>query len=163
MKKLIFLFCFLPGFAIAQPSLVDFYEAKEFKCDELDGTVNANICSGEKVAFVDSLLNNLYNKIIKNLDKEIVSSKQAILKLRKKVKYVDSSDLYYTEKKLKYDQNLRDAIVFSQRNWIKLRNSNISVEALLCEGGTGCIAITNEALIKEILDRIRKLESYSLY
>ena len=156
---IISLYC-LPLQAICQSSLVDVYKNHRFPCDDETSNLANNICSGIRYEFADSLMNKLYRKIMKSLDDEIAICNLAI-KREKGAK--DSTNLKFAlEDKNRYSR-IKQAIVNSQREWIKLRDLNCAVEAIFCEGGTGCTAITNEAYIEETLARIKRLESFNIF
>lgn len=55
----------------SQEHIADLFEKKKFTCDTSYSQLELNICSGEKAAYADSLLNLLYSKIIRHLDKQI--------------------------------------------------------------------------------------------
>jgi uncharacterized protein YecT (DUF1311 family) len=156
---LLLLYC-IPIYSPAQSSVADVYEAHTFPCDTGTGTVEINICSGAKAEFADSLLNRLYKKILRSIDKEIASY-QAILKREKaNIKDPDKDNINSTLKIIDQNQRLKNAIINSQRQWIKTRDANVEIAHINCEGGSGCNAITSDAYTEETLDRIRKLESF---
>ncbi len=162
LLTLIFFVSLLPTLSAAQQSLTEVYESRTFPCDTMSGTTQANICSGKRVAFADSLLNRLYKKIMKTLNSQVVQAKHQVQEVRAKGKNIDSIEWHYSMELLSYVLKLKTAIETSQSQWIKLKNANIAVIKINCEGGTSCVAITNDALIEEILNRIKKLESFGI-
>jgi uncharacterized protein YecT (DUF1311 family) len=154
------LFYLAPFYSPAQSSVVDVYNAHHFACDSGSGTLETNICSGVKVHFADSLLNRLYKNLLRSIDKEITHHKTTLTKLKTNIKEPNKDDIDFSIKSINYSQRLKQSIITSQRQWIKAKDANLAVVKINCEGGTGCIAITNEACIVEILDRIKKLESF---
>ena len=157
---LLFLCCFYAAYSSAQSSLTDVYEAHTFPCDKESTTLEINICSGAKAEFADSLLNKLYRKILKSLDKDILKDKTILNGKKAGNKQADKDEVSFLLKNIDHNQRLKETIINSQRQWIKLRDANIEVERINCEGGTACVAMVNEAYIEETLDRIKKLESF---
>jgi uncharacterized protein YecT (DUF1311 family) len=159
LPLLLMLYC-IPFYSPAQSSVVDVYDAHNFPCDTGSGTVEINICSGAKAEFADSLLNRLYKKILRSIDKEIKVDQIALAKEKTLSKTPDKDEISFHTKSIDQNQRLKKAIINSQRQWIKVRDTNVEVAQINCEGGTSCIAITNDAYTGETLDRIRKLESF---
>jgi uncharacterized protein YecT (DUF1311 family) len=157
---LFFIFYMLSYSSAAQSSVVDIYEAHTFPCDSIDGNWEANMCSGEKADFADSLLNRLYKEILRSLDKEIAKDQVALKRAKANTKTPDKDEIRMRATDIDHNQRLKQSIINSQRQWIKTRDTNLEVEQINCEGGSGCIAIVNQALVEETLDRIRKLESF---
>ncbi|WP_460558038.1 lysozyme inhibitor LprI family protein [Ferruginibacter profundus] len=162
MKSLLLFFVFysIPFHSPAQSSVVDIYEAHTFPCDTGTGTVEINLCSGTKAEFADSLLNRLYKNILRSIDKEIKADQIALAKEKKLSKTPDKDQIYFRTKNIDQNQRLKNAIINSQRQWIKTRDANVEVAHINCEGGSGCNAMSNDAYTEETLDRIRKLESF---
>ena len=161
--KLLILFLalyFIPHRLLGQRSLVDVYNNHEFPCDIESTTVAINICSGIKTEFVDSLLNTLYKKILKSVDKEISTYSNAAK--QKKTNKNDSAEVRFAVKQRDYYMRIKQSIVNSQTEWVKLRDLNSRVEQILCDGGTACTTLVNEAYVNDTLDRIKKLESFEL-
>jgi uncharacterized protein YecT (DUF1311 family) len=156
---LLLLYC-IPFYSPAQSSVVDVYDAHTFPCDTGTGTVEINICSGVKAEFADSLLNRLYKKILRSIDKEIASYQAILSREKANIKNPNKDDINSTIKIIDQNQRLKKAIINSQRQWLKVRDANVEVAHINCEGGSGCNAITNDAYTEETLDRIRKLESF---
>jgi len=104
MRLMIFLplLLFSNNYSSAQSSLVTVYNTHIFSCDKGGSTWETNMCSGEKVDFADSLLNKLYNQILKSLDKEIANDKTNIIKERanKDTSKIDKSIIDSCLKKL---------------------------------------------------------------
>lgn len=159
---LLLLLYFFPVHSSAQTSLVDVYNAHTFPCDSAGTTVEINICSGVKLEFADSLLNFAYRKIIKSLNNYIANDKKEI-EIEQIKKDTGSESKEYIQslfKDIDYNQRLKKSIIKSQQQWIKVRDLNYEVTRITCEGGTACTAISNQSLIDDALDRIKKLESF---
>ena len=164
MKSIgIFLFViFLNCFAFGQSDPLENFNSHKFPCDTATTTLEINICAGIKSEYADSLLNDLYNKIIKSIDRDINENKKE-LKLKQSQK--DSSPdrkeyIQFLIKQIEYDQRLKISIIKSQREWIKVRDLNLEVVSITCEGGRECIAIENLSELDDILERIKKLQSF---
>jgi len=151
---------YVPQKIIGQESLVDVYKNHKFPCDSESTNVKINICSGVKTGFVDSLLNNLYNKILRSIDKEISTHNNAAK--QKQTNKNDSAEVRFAMEQRDYYMRIKQSIVNSQTEWIKLRDLNSRVEQLLCNGGAACTTLVNEAYVEDTLDRIKKLESFGL-
>jgi uncharacterized protein YecT (DUF1311 family) len=162
MKALILVLAlyYFPYNATGQESLADVYNNHKFPCDAESTTLAANLCSGIKAEFADSLLNKLYRKILNSIDKEIARHNKSI-KIRP-VNKNDSADLRFAVKQKDYYVRMKQSIINSQRQWLKIRELDSEVESILCEGGTGCTAMVNEAYIADTLERIRKLEYFNI-
>lgn len=124
--------------------------------------MEVNICSGIKADCADSLLNKLYKKILKGIDKEIADNSKELEK-RQKLKTKnkdDQSDIEFLTKEINHSRRLKQRIINSQVQWIKLRDANSEVVSINCEGGTACTAIVNSAWLEETLSRIKQLEDF---
>ncbi|MGC4103617.1 lysozyme inhibitor LprI family protein [Ferruginibacter sp.] len=160
LTAILLLFFILPFCCSAQQSLVDVYKAKEFPCDSESGTIAINFCTSTKAEFADSLLNVVYRKLLSSINKDIAADKKSLNQETAKGKKADSLQLQMYRKNIDLNQRLKKSIIYSQQQWIKLRDANVDVASIECEGGTGCIAMTNQAYIDETLERIQKLESF---
>src|SRR6266496_5936299 len=130
-------------FAQEDNNPIEFFKSYKFPCDTETTTLEINICLGNKLEFADSLLNVTFRKIINDLDKDINEDKSKMNVLRsKKVLSAEEKKMskYYAEN-IEQHQKIRQAIIKSQREWIKLRDSNEEVTRIMCEGGTGCNGI----------------------
>jgi uncharacterized protein YecT (DUF1311 family) len=160
---LLIAFSFLLSLSLyGQRSYVDIFNSHSFPCDSEATTLEINICSGQKADFADSLLNKLYKSIVKGIDKEIVNDNKQLTKLQGlKTKNKESeSNIGVLIKEINYDKRLKQSIINSQAQWIKLRDANSKVVSINCEGGTGCTAEINSAWLEETLLRIKQLESF---
>ena len=156
-------FFFLVGYiSYGQRSYVDIFNSHTFPCDSEATTLDINICSGEKFDFADSLLNRLYKNILQGIDKEIASDSKQLTELQKlKIKNKESeSNIDVLIKEIDFDKRLKQSIIKSQVQWIKLRDANSEVVAINCEGGTGCTAEINSGLLEDTLLRIKQLEAF---
>jgi uncharacterized protein YecT (DUF1311 family) len=158
-----FLFLTLTGFAgYSQSDPIKDFKSHKFPCDSGSTTLEINFCSGAKLEYVDSLLNSIYRKIITSINKEIIDDKKK-LKIKQSIK-IDSiknkDDILYLFNEINYNQRLKTSIVQSQKEWIKTRDLNSKVISITCEGGRECIAINNLAEIDDVLERIKKLQSF---
>jgi uncharacterized protein YecT (DUF1311 family) len=158
-----FLFLTLTNFSgYSQSDPIEDFKCHKFPCDSGSTTLEINFCSGAKLEYVDSLLNAIYRKIIKSINKEIVVDEKK-LKIKQSIK-IDSiknkDEILFLVNEINYDQRLKTSIIQSQKEWIKMRDLNSKVISITCEGGRECIAINNLAEIDDVLERIKKLQSF---
>ncbi len=59
-----------------QDDVLNEYNNHIFPCDDGGTTIEINICSGIRRDYADSLLNMVYNKIMRSLDKDILEAKK---------------------------------------------------------------------------------------
>jgi uncharacterized protein YecT (DUF1311 family) len=156
MRFLLVLFLFISFNAVGQKRLVDVFNRHKFACDEGGTTPEVNICSGEKVAFADSLLKRLWTRKLKSLDKDIQD--HSIDHLKRKGQKIDSSDFDFFNKQRAHYSRLKHKLIRSQQAWVKLRERNYEYARESCSGGTACSAIANDVYINDTLDRIKWLE-----
>jgi uncharacterized protein YecT (DUF1311 family) len=148
--------------SFGQIDLVAKFKAHKFPCDSGVTSLEANICSGVKRDYADSLLNHLYNKIIRSLDKEIREAKKEIsAEQSKKDSGTESKEnIKFLLKEIERNQRLRISIIKSQKEWIKVRDYNAEVIRISCEGATSCTSMENQSLLDDTLERIKILESF---
>jgi len=144
---------------VAQSSVVDIYNDHHFPCDSGVTSLEINLCTGEKADFADSLLNKVYYKIIKELDKQIASYSATISP--KTGKKFDSSEIKFAIEQRKLNVRIKQNLVKSQQQWLKTRSADCELQRCMCEGGSGCIGIVNDLYIRETLSRITQLEEFS--
>jgi uncharacterized protein YecT (DUF1311 family) len=162
-KRSVFLFIILfNSLAFGQTGHLLSYSSHKFPCDSGTTTLDINRCSGIRLDYADSLLNDLYDKIIKSLDKEIVESQNKLkLEQSKKDTAIEHKEtIQFLIKDVDYNQRLKESIVKSQREWIKVAGLNLEVIEIMSEGGTGFVAEENQSLIDDDLERIKKLDSF---
>ena len=128
-----------------------------FTCDSGLTTIETNICSEEKAAYADSLLDDLFQKIISSLSEEI---NQDSIRNRNANNLKDKEDIKYYLKNINDIKRKRKAAMESQEVWLNLRELNTNIYRISCEGGTACNAIINTAILEETLERIKLLESF---
>src|SRR5438876_8737230 len=97
----------------AQVTKIQTYTLKTYKfpCDTETTTLEINICRGNKLEFIDSLLNVAFRKIINGLDKDINEDKREMNVLRsKKILSAEEKKMskYYT-KDIAQHQKIRQA------------------------------------------------------
>jgi hypothetical protein len=68
----------------SQNDPVSIFNSHVFPCDSGSTTLEVNFCSGDKFDFVDSLLNGVYKRIIKAIDKDIHDDKRRIIEISSK-------------------------------------------------------------------------------
>lgn len=149
---------FFSNTASSQKKIADLFDKKIFACDTGFTQLKLNICSGEKAEYADSLLNNLYKKIVRHLNKQIQLQDKALSN-----KNIDSSERKFTKRERDYYYLTKQALVRSQQQWINFRKADCELERVGCEGGTACNYIVNTHFIEMTLDRIRALEEFDLY
>jgi uncharacterized protein YecT (DUF1311 family) len=156
MKSIVsFLFIYFWALNIqAQTDYAKIYQTHDFPCDTAYTTIDITFCVGDKYEFADSLLNHQYQSILLDIKKEIAGN------LKRLKETTDKQEIEFLLKANDYLQRRRSAIIVSQRNWIKLRDANVDVVAIGCEGGTACNAIRILSEIDDILERIKKLQSF---
>lgn len=153
---LLAMFCF--NFtAFSQKHIADLFDKKKFACDTSYSQLELNICSGEKAAYADSLLNLLYSKIIRHLNKQIQLHEKKSLN-----KTVDSLGRKFALMEYEHYRSTKKALVSSQNQWISSRKADCALEREGCKGGTACNLFVNNRFIKMTLDRIRTLEEFGL-
>ena len=151
---------FLATTAIAQSRVVDAYNNHHFPCDSGTSSLEINLCTGEKADFADSLLNKLYHKILKDLDKEIASYSGTVSP--KGGNKLDSSDIKFAIEQRNLNTRIKQNLVKSQQQWLKTRSADCEVQRSMCEGGSGCIGEVNDLYLRETLSRISQLEEFSV-
>lgn len=159
----IILFCISIGTnAIGQIDPLADFQSHKFPCDTGWTTMEINICFGIKFEYADSLLNMVYNKIIKELDSEIKYANNVLQaeQLKKPVSKEIKEQIESYLKDLSYVQRLKESIIKSQRKWLELRDLNWAVISIGCEGGKAFVAIENQSLIDDTLERIKKLQKF---
>jgi uncharacterized protein YecT (DUF1311 family) len=163
--KMINLFLFLvlaSSVCYSQSDPIEDFRSHKFPCDSGNTTLEINMCAGVKSEYADSLLNDIYHKIIRSINKEISTAKKE-LKIRQSKKSNSpetKEDIQFLTIGIDQDQRLKTSIIASQKEWIKLRELNAEVISITCEGGHECVTITNLAEIDDILERIKKLQSF---
>jgi len=156
----IFFFLVMLFFSItasSQKTIADLFDKKKFACDTGFTQLELNICSGEKAEYADSLLNNLYKKIIRHLNKQILLQDKALLN-----KNIDSSERKFTQRERDRYNFTKLALIRSQQQWMNSRKADCELEREGCKGGTACNYIVNSRYIMMTLDRIRTLEEFDL-
>ncbi|MEO8149304.1 MAG: lysozyme inhibitor LprI family protein [Bacteroidia bacterium] len=155
-------FYFSVSSALGQDDPVKLFHSHKFPCDTNGTTLDINMCSGIKFDFADSLLNVVYNKIIKAIEAEQREDKEKLkLEQSKNDTSVKSKEwIEFLKKEIDFNKRYKESIIKSQVEWIKLRDLNVNVVSIKSEGGTGYIAIENLSLIDETLERIKKLNSF---
>ena len=141
----------------------EIFQSHQFPCDTQTTTLEINICLGTKLAFADSLLNVTYHRILRAIDKSINEDNTKIkaLSSKKILTNEEKGDLKYYSNDLNHSQRTKQAIIRSQKEWIKLRDSNEEVVRLMCEGGTGCNGEASQSSIDDTMERIKKLQELS--
>lgn len=163
MKRISFLIfsIFCTTYLYSQDDPAAIFNSHVFPCDSGSTTLETNLCSGEKFEFADSLLNRVYKKILKAIDKDTQDDKRRLLD--KSSKQETSSEVNESIKFLKeeiaHNDRLKKSIVESQKQWIKYRDANAEAVRITCETGTACITEVNDSLINDTLDRIKTLRS----
>jgi len=143
--------------AYSQKHIADLFNEKKIACDTGFSQLELNICTAEKAGYADSLLNYLYKKIIRHLNKQIQIQEKALLN-----KNIDSSVRKFTLKERDHFRATKLALVSSQQQWMNSRKADCELEREGCKGGTACNYIVNSRFIKMTLDRIRTLEEFDL-
>lgn len=115
------LFFNISGFS--QKHIADLFDKKKFACDTSFTQLELNICSGEKAAYADSLLNLLYNKIIHHLNKQMQLQEKKL-----SLKTIDSSDRKFALEEYEYYRSTKKALVSSQSQWISSRKADCALE-----------------------------------
>ena len=164
MKYLnIIFFVFLSiTYTFGQTDYINDYYSHKFPCDSGSTTLEINICSGIKRDYSDSLLNVVYNKIIKSLNKDIIDNELQLKteQLKKHTVKEDKEKIEFLIKEISYNKRLKESIIKSQRKWIELRDLNMAVISITYEGGKAFVSIENQSLIDDTLTRIKKLLSF---
>ncbi|MES2864672.1 MAG: lysozyme inhibitor LprI family protein [Bacteroidota bacterium] len=111
---------------------------KKFDC--YDGSqLEMNICSLNEFRYYDSILNVKYKAVINQLDKEI------------------KEEIQYKEN---YSSKLKIELVKSQKEWIKLKESNMAVYNEYYNGGSMRPLAINTQGIHDTKDRIEFLDNF---
>jgi uncharacterized protein YecT (DUF1311 family) len=141
---------------------IQIYNSQKFSCDTGTTTLETSICLATKFEFADSLLNVTYHKIIGDLDKEIsqYNSDVKILRSKKTLTNKEKDDLNQLTNDITRAQKVKQSVVKSQGEWIRLRDSNEKVTRAICEGGAGCNVEANQSLIDDTLERIKKFQQF---
>jgi uncharacterized protein YecT (DUF1311 family) len=151
---------------IEQNDVLKIYLLHIFPCDSSTTTLDINRCSGIRRDFADSLLNDYYHKILISLDNDISewdsipapgqSGPDTSAEHKEDQKQIKGMGMHYTR--------LKVSLIKSQQEWLKLKELDLDMASIQCEGGTGCTAEENYSLITDILDRIKKLQTlFPLY
>lgn len=116
------------------------YKTTKFKPDTIGGSLGTNLKSGEYLKLAENLLQQCYEKHVKELEREI--------------------PLWQTlpEVQVNY-KNMLIELKNSQIKWEKYKESVVAYTHHSCEGGTGCVAIYNSKNIELIFQRIEELEN----
>lgn len=138
-----------PTISIDKTDPIYIFNSKKFPCDSGASTYESNLCSGEKLHFADSLLNEVVKLNIKEFDKYIKQDKEGTLKAKDNTYFVNS---------LKTNIASKDNFIKAQKKWEELRVLNSEYVSIGCEGGTGCPGIVNSKEIKAVLDRIKEIK-----
>jgi uncharacterized protein YecT (DUF1311 family) len=164
MRPLLILsFILLAKSSFAQSDKVAVFNAHKFPCEDNTTTLETNICSGIQFDYADSLLNLVYRRAIKSLDKEIAATEKSIkTEQAKKETDQNKEDIEFAKKQLDNSKRLKENLIRSQQAWIKLRDLNAEIVRTQHEGGTANVAYTNESMIYDTLDRIKKLQEFQL-
>jgi uncharacterized protein YecT (DUF1311 family) len=158
MRQVFILFLFLLSItAFSQKRTADIYKKHRFACDSGLRQIEMNVCSGEKAHFADTLMNRLYQKMVRFLDGKI----QAETK-RLKNHGLDLSDRAFAEKERVYYRTTKLALIKSQSQWKRSRDADCELERVGCEGGSACNYIVNSRYIEMTLARITALENFDL-
>jgi uncharacterized protein YecT (DUF1311 family) len=112
---------------------------KKFDC--YDGSqLEMNICSLKEYEYYDSILNVKYKAIISQLDKGI------------------KEEIQYKEN---HSSKLKTELVKSQKDWIKLKESNMDVYNEYYNGGSMRPLAINTQAIHDTKDRIEFLDNFA--
>ena len=130
------------------------YNSHKFPCNLANGSVEINLCTREKLQFVDSLLNQLVKKKISALDNLIKVDKETILK--------ENRNSEFFVKCLKINLEQKQRFIDCQKYWNITRKLNSEIVELGCDVGTGCVGIINEAEIKMVLNRIKEIKEMNI-
>ncbi len=124
------------------------YQSRKFPCDSGYTSYDSNICMGERLHFVDSLLNMVVKSNLKEFDFYIKRDNDAVLHVK---------DNYYFINSLRINIASKQNFIKSQKLWEQMRMLNSEAIRLGCDGGTGCSGIVSKAEIKYVLERIEKI------
>ncbi len=158
-----FLFLILANFSsYSQTHTIEKFKSHKFPCDSGGTTLEFNLCTRVKLEYADSLLNAIYRKIIRSINKEIINDEKELkIKQSKKIDSLKNVDtIQFLAKEIDYNKRLKMGIIQSQKEWIKVRDLNSKVISITCEGGHACVGIDNLAEMDDILERIKKLQSF---
>lgn len=129
------------------------YNSHKFSCSSSYTSFEINLCSGEKLQFADSLLNQLVKRKLNILDDYIKMDKEEVLKAKENTFFVNC---------LRTNIAQKEAFLESQKYWKQMRKSNSKIVELGCDGGTSCTGIVNSAEIKDVLNRIKLIKDMNL-
>lgn len=128
---------------------ISFYKSKKFPCDEKsESGLGYGLCTREKLQFADSLLDLVVKRKIDQYNSIIKGNKEGVLKAKENSYFV---------KDLEINTVLKENFIKSQQVWEEMRKLNSENIRLGCDGGSGCVGITNDAEIKFILERIEAI------
>jgi uncharacterized protein YecT (DUF1311 family) len=133
------------------------FKKHHFACDSGYTQLEMSICSAEKADFVDSLMNSLYRKMIRSLDRKI-----QVETTRLADKRLDSSEHAFAEMQRSHYRSTKQALVQSQIQWKRCREADCELERVGCEGGSACNMIVSIRYVEMTLGRIEVLEEFGL-
>lgn len=161
LSSIFFFLILFNTFVFGQSDVIEKFDSHKFPCDTGTSTLEYNLCAGIRSEYADSLLNDIYKKIIKSVDREIIADKRKLkLKQSRKDSSLESKDDIQFLQEIDYDQRLKISIINSQKEWVKVRDLNSEVVRITCEGGSACVGIDNLAELDDTLERIKKLLSF---
>jgi hypothetical protein len=131
------------------------YYSKKFTCGSGPSSYEANICTGEKLRFADSLLSDLVKNKIKMLDQEILVDKEAIEKTGKNNFFITA---------LKSNSFKKIKLIKSQNLWNEMRVLESKDVSLECgDAAAGCPGVVSNAEIKIVLERMKEINEIKAY
>jgi|GEM_PF-6137316 len=131
------------------------FYSKKFHCDSGSKTsYDSNLCIEEKLKFADSLLTQHLERKFAALDKYIRIDKEAILKDKDNVFFINA---------LKINTVQKENLIKSQKLWENMRTLNSENVKLSCDGSTGCSGIVSAAETSYVLKRIEEIKNIKAY
>lgn len=128
--------------------LVSHYSAgqqrfKDFKlpCDSIENQAGMNQCAHEKFQLLDSIMNEKYQSILKNLQTDIENAKAD-----------KDSEM------VKCYADLRQIIIKSQKRWSRMADENAEFYGKMYEGGSMRSMAISNSRIANTINRIHRLE-----
>lgn len=131
------------------------FNSRKFPCDSGgSSSYETNLCFGEKLAFADSLLTQVFESKLLLLNKYIKMDKEVVLKIKDNTFFINA---------LRINTAQKENLVKSQKLWEQMRILNSENVELSCDGGTGCSGFVSQAETDYVLKRIKEIKNINGY
>jgi uncharacterized protein YecT (DUF1311 family) len=123
----------------------------DLPCDSLTTQTEMNICSGEKVAKVDSIMISIYNNLLKHLTKSLDTESKLT---------IDKNDKIQNDYMMILRSQIKD-LKASQDKFEDYKNTTLKIVSAQYDGGTMRLLAVNNYALGLIIDRIKLLKNLS--